>query len=62
MSAAIQLGWHARYGTIFQHPHTDRVLIPAVAALAGILMAVAWIELYREVTRVRPAPHTGLTT
>lgn len=62
MSAAVQLGWHARYGTIFQHPHTDRVLIPAVATLAGILMAVAWIELYREVTRVRPAPHNGLTT
>lgn len=61
MSAAIQLGWHARYGIIFQLPHTDQVLIPAVATVAGILMAVAWIELYREVTRVRPAPYNGLT-
>jgi hypothetical protein len=25
-SAAVQLGWHARYGNIFQHAHTDRVL------------------------------------
>jgi hypothetical protein len=59
MSAAVQLGWHARYGNIFQHAHTDRVLVPAVATLAGILMAVAWIELYRELTRVRPAPTTA---
>lgn len=59
MSAAIQLGWHARYGNIFQHAHTDRVLVPAVAILAGILMAVAWIEVYRELTRVRPAPATA---
>lgn len=59
MSAAVQLGWHARYGTIFQHAHTNRVLVPAVAILAGILMAVAWIELYRELTRVRPAPVTA---
>ena len=61
MSAAIQLGWHARYGNIFQHAHTDHLLVPAVALLAGILMAVAWIELYRELTRVRPAPHNILT-
>jgi hypothetical protein len=59
MSAAVQLGWHARYGNIFQHAPTDRVLVPAVATLAGILMAVAWIELYRELTRVRPAPTTA---
>src|ERR1700730_3055274 len=55
-SAAVQLGRHARYGNIFQHAHTDRVLVPAVATLAGILMAVAWIELYRELTRARPGP------
>lgn len=37
MSAAVQLGWHARYGNIFQLARTNRVLVPAVATLAGIL-------------------------
>jgi hypothetical protein len=61
-STAIQLGWHARYGAIFEDPGTDRALVPVVGALAGALMIVAWVELYRELTRVRPAPRAGMAT
>ena len=55
-SIAVQLGWHARYGAIFQDPRTDQVLIPFVAAAAGLTMIACGIETYREYTRVRPAP------
>lgn len=55
-SIAVQLGWHARYGAIFQDPRTEELLVPAIAAAAGLIMIASWIEAYHEYTRVRPAP------
>jgi hypothetical protein len=53
---AVQLGWHARYGAIFQDPRTEALLVPAVAVAAGLTLIACWIEAYREYGRVRPAP------
>jgi len=53
---AVQLGWHARYGAIFQDPRTEAVLVPAIAVAAGVILIACWIEVYREYGRVRPAP------
>ncbi|HVQ94241.1 MAG TPA: hypothetical protein VMU51_24590 [Mycobacteriales bacterium] len=50
-----QLGWHARYGSIFSDPDVDRHLIPVIAAMSGLILAVCGIELYREYNRIRPA-------
>jgi hypothetical protein len=55
-TTAVQLGWHARYGAIFQDPRTDELLIPAIAAASGLLLIACWIEVYREYVRVRPEP------
>jgi hypothetical protein len=52
----VQLGWHARYGSIFQDRHTDRLLTPAIAAASGLIVIVCGIQLYREYSRIRPAP------
>lgn len=55
-SCGVQLGWHASYGTIFQDAQIDLLLIPAINAAAGVFAIVWVIELYREWSRVRPAP------
>jgi hypothetical protein len=53
---AVQLGWHARYGAIFQDPRSEQLLVPAIAVAAGVILVACWIEVYREYGRVRPAP------
>jgi hypothetical protein len=55
---AVQLGWHARYGAIFQDPQTEDLLVPAIAAAAGLILIVCCVEVYREYVRVSPAPRT----
>jgi hypothetical protein len=55
-SIGIQLGWHTRYGTIFEDPETDRLLVPGIAAVAGLILLAGGIQLYRSLNRVRPAP------
>jgi hypothetical protein len=53
---ASQLGWHSRYGAIFADGLTDQRVVPIFGALTGAIMVLAGIELYRQFTRVRPAP------
>jgi hypothetical protein len=53
---ATQLGWHARYGSVFQNPDVDSVALWVAASAAAVLMVLAGIESYREYTRVDPAP------
>jgi hypothetical protein len=52
----IQLGWHARYGSIFQDPRTDELLIPFIAGVSALIVIVSGVQVYREYSRVRPAP------
>jgi hypothetical protein len=58
---AVQLGWHARYGAIFQDPRTEELVVPAIAVAAGLILITCWIEVYREYGRVRPAPQPSVT-
>ena len=51
---AVQLGWHARYGAIFQDPRTDALLVPAIAVAAGLIL-VACGSRYTVNTAGRPA-------
>jgi hypothetical protein len=51
-----QLGWHARYGDIFQDPQTDHNLTRVFAVASALIWTWAAIELYQEYIRVRPAP------
>jgi len=55
-SAALQLGWHARYGSVFRDADVDRVGLWVAASAAGVLLVLCGVELYREYTRVDPAP------
>jgi hypothetical protein len=55
-SAATQLGWHSRYGQVFENPDADRPALWVAASAAGVLMVLCGVELYRELTRVDPAP------
>jgi len=55
-SVAVQLGWHASYGNIFQDPQTDVHLTRVFATVSALIWTMAAIELYREYIRVRPAP------
>jgi hypothetical protein len=55
-SIAVQLGWHARYGAIFQDPRVEELLVPVIAAAAGLILIECCVEVYREYVRVRPAP------
>jgi hypothetical protein len=55
-SIGVQLGWHARYGMIFQDPDTDRHLVPVVAATSGLILIAGGIQVYRLFNRVQPAP------
>lgn len=63
LEISLQLGWHARYGSIFEDPRTDQHLITAFAVASALILVVCGIEAHREYTRVRPAPATpsGLT-
>ena len=56
LQCGIQLGWHIRYGNVFQDPETDRLLFPAIDAVAAIFWLAAAVAFYREWNRVRPAP------
>jgi hypothetical protein len=53
---ALQLGWHASYGAIFADARTERAAVPAFAWLSGVILVWCGILLYREYSRVRPAP------
>ena len=53
---ATQFGWHAKYGAVFENPDAERAGLWVAAWTAGVLMVLAGVELYREYTRVDPAP------
>jgi hypothetical protein len=53
---SLQLGWHASYGAIFEDPRTERFGVPAFAWLSGVILIGCGILLYREYSRVHPAP------
>jgi hypothetical protein len=53
---SIQLGWHASYGAIFEDPRTERLGVPTFAWLSGVILIGCGILLYREYSRVHPAP------
>jgi hypothetical protein len=55
-SIGIQIGWHVRYGSIFQDPDIDLALTPVLAGLNGLIVTIGGIALYAQYTRVRPAP------
>jgi hypothetical protein len=52
----IQLGWHASYGAIFDDPRAESFAVPALAWLSGVILIGCGVLIYREYTRVRPAP------
>ena len=54
--AATQLGWHTKYGAVFENPDAERAGLWVAAWVAGALMVLAGVEIYREYTRVDPAP------
>ncbi|GGN29479.1 hypothetical protein FHR83_007723 [Actinoplanes campanulatus] len=60
VEAGLQLGWHCHYGDVFADPGADALVLPWVAALAGVLILVAALMFYREVTRVEPAPRLSV--
>jgi hypothetical protein len=53
---SFQLGWHASYGDIFEDPRAERLGVLAFAWLSGVIFIGCGILLYREYSRVRPAP------
>jgi hypothetical protein len=57
-----QLGWHVRYGSIFQSPQAEESYTPVFAVLSGLSVIAGAIALYAEYTRVRPAPAGGPTS
>ena len=54
----MQLGWHASYGSIMQDGQADRLAIASMAWLSALVAVASGVLLYREITRVRPAPVT----
>ena len=54
-----QLGWHSRYGQIFQDSEIDEVAILTMGLAAAIILIGVLIELYRELCYVRPAAEPG---
>jgi hypothetical protein len=56
VSTGTQLGWHTRYGSVFENPDAERTGLWVAASVADVLMVLAGAELYREYTRVDPAP------
>jgi hypothetical protein len=59
ISAAVQLGWHARYGSVFENPDADRPALWVAATAAAVLLVLCGVAVYREYTRVDPAPAVG---
>jgi hypothetical protein len=59
LEAGLQIGWHLRYGDVFLDPARDAALFPALGVAAAVCWTVAGVCLYRETTRVRPAPAPG---
>ena len=55
-----QLGWHASYGDIFEDARADRIALATFAWLSGLIFIGCGFLLYREFTRVRPAPAPGI--
>jgi hypothetical protein len=51
-----QLGWHTRYGSVFENADVDRVVLPVAALVSAAVILAGAVMLYREYTRVRPAP------
>jgi hypothetical protein len=58
--AAVQLGWHVSYGSVFRDADLDDVVLPVAGGVGGVLLLVAAVQLYREYTAVRPAPAAPL--
>jgi hypothetical protein len=54
-----QLGWHSRYGMIFEDPDVDELAVVVMGLLAGLVILSCAAGLYREWTRVRPAPRAS---
>ena len=52
----LQLGWHASYGSIMQNELADRAAIAIAAWLSALVFVACGFFVYRELTRVRPAP------
>ncbi|MEV0715055.1 hypothetical protein [Asanoa sp. NPDC050611] len=56
LEVAIQLGWHSRYGDVFQVHETNRLLLPWFAIVSAVLVIWTGVLAYRELSRVDPAP------
>jgi hypothetical protein len=52
----VQLGWHASYGSIMQGDVADRAAIAVAVWLSALVFIACGYFVYRELTRVRPAP------
>jgi len=56
LEVGIQLGWHSRYGDVFQDYAINRMLLPWLAAASAALVIWAGALAFRELSRVDPAP------
>lgn len=56
-----QLGWHSRYGDIFIDPEIDDLAIVVMGLSSAAIVVACGVAVYREYTRIRPAPAATAT-
>jgi hypothetical protein len=61
LCAAVQLGWHVSYGSVFRDAVVEDAVLPFAGGVSGVVLLVCLLQLYREYTAVRPAPATPVT-